>query len=295
MSMEEFTINLISNASMATFPENTLSRFTTLLPQQLTLTGSWEVALSEIAWPTSIQNITSVQLKYRLPVVTALRETENNESGSSHAVRKNKQKRKPYGMITMYVPPTLSIKEKFIEKVTNIKPGVYVSIDQIMRSICKKIFEEHADGTFPLSWKLDEPSKSLKVYYEGPKQDCMFLEAISQDIINVLGIKTLIDCSQNSHNRSKSRATKRYPKRSGNFPRISPVSATQFFYCDLVQNEILGDTQSALLRAIPLNERQTGGNQHQQNYRTFGNFHSRRIVKSSLNLSRFHSAMKLAT
>ena len=80
---------------MATFPENTLSRFTTLLPQ--------------------------------------LRETENNECGSSHEIRKNKRKRKPYGMITMYVPPTLPIKEKFIEKVRNIKPGVYVSIDQIMR------------------------------------------------------------------------------------------------------------------------------------------------------------------
>ena len=85
-------------------------------------------------------------------------------------------------MITMQVPPTLPIKEKIIEKVTNIKPGVYVSIDQIMRSIFKKIFEDLADGRFPLSWKLDEPSESLKVYYQGPKQDCMFLEAISKDL-----------------------------------------------------------------------------------------------------------------
>ena len=76
-------------------------------------------------------------------------------------------------MITMYVPPTLPFKEK-IEKATNVKPGLYVSIDQIMRSICKKIFEELADGRFPLSWKLDEPSESLKVYYEGPKQDYVF-------------------------------------------------------------------------------------------------------------------------
>ena len=95
MSMGEFTINLISNASMATFPENTLSQFTTLLPQQLALTGSWGVALSEIAWPASIQNITSGQFKYRLAVVTALEETEDNESGSSHEVRKNKRKKSP--------------------------------------------------------------------------------------------------------------------------------------------------------------------------------------------------------
>ena len=48
MSMGVFTENLISNASMATFPKNTLSQFTTLLPQQLTLTGSLDVAFFEI-------------------------------------------------------------------------------------------------------------------------------------------------------------------------------------------------------------------------------------------------------
>ena len=92
-------MNLISNASMATFPENILSQFTTLLPQQLTLKGSCEVALYEIAGPASIQNKTTSQFKYQLAVVTALKETENNENGSSHEVRKNKRKRKPYGMI----------------------------------------------------------------------------------------------------------------------------------------------------------------------------------------------------
>ena len=161
--MGEFTLNLIPNASMATFPENRLSQSTTLLPQQLTLTGSWEVALSKIAWPASIQNLTSAQFKYRQSVVTVLKETEDNDSDTSHEVRKNKRK-KPYGMITMYVPATLPIKKEISEKVANIKPGVFVSFDAIMRSICRKIFKELADGSFPLSWKLDEPSESLKTY-----------------------------------------------------------------------------------------------------------------------------------
>ena len=109
---------------MAKFAENTLADFTTRLPERLNLTGFREVALAEIAWPASIQNITSGQFKYRLAVVTALEETEDNESGSSHEVRKSKRRRKPYGMITMCVPPTLPIKQKIIEKVTNIEPGV---------------------------------------------------------------------------------------------------------------------------------------------------------------------------
>ena len=156
----------------------------------------------------------------------------------------------------MYVPPTLPIKEEIIEKVTNIKSGVYMSINQIMRSVCKKIFGELADGRFPLWWKLDEPSESLKVYYEGSKQECMFLEATSQDLINVLGMKTLIDCFHNVTQPIEEQRKKPLSKIVGKFPTdLTGVCNTIFLYCDFVQNGILRDTQSALLRAIPLNER----------------------------------------
>ena len=57
---------------------------------------------------------------------------------------------------------------------------------------------------------------------------------------------------------------------------------TIFLHCDLIQNEVLGDSQSALLQATPLNERQFGGSQRQQTYRTFGNHQGRRSVKSSI-------------
>ena len=51
---------------MATFADNTLADFTTLLPEQPNLTGLWEVALAETAWPAAIQNITSSNFKYRV-------------------------------------------------------------------------------------------------------------------------------------------------------------------------------------------------------------------------------------
>ena len=50
---------LISNSTMATFTENTHSQFTTLLPPQLNLSGSWQIALSEKTWLAPTQNITS--------------------------------------------------------------------------------------------------------------------------------------------------------------------------------------------------------------------------------------------
>ena len=45
------TLNLISNASMETFPGNKLSSFTTLLTTHMNLSEDWQVALLEISWP----------------------------------------------------------------------------------------------------------------------------------------------------------------------------------------------------------------------------------------------------
>ena len=56
--MESFTIEWVSNASGQLFPDNTLSSFTNFLPEQLNLDGQWEVAFSEISYPSMYQNVT---------------------------------------------------------------------------------------------------------------------------------------------------------------------------------------------------------------------------------------------
>ena len=56
--MKSFTIELLSNASAQLFPDNTLSSFTNFLPEQLNLEGQWEVAISEIIYPSMYQNVT---------------------------------------------------------------------------------------------------------------------------------------------------------------------------------------------------------------------------------------------
>ena len=55
--MDSFTIELVSNASSQNFPNNTLSSFTNLLPEQANLDGQWEVATSEISYPSMYQNV----------------------------------------------------------------------------------------------------------------------------------------------------------------------------------------------------------------------------------------------
>ena len=62
--MDSFTIELVSNASGELFPDNTLSSFTNFLPEQVDLEGQWEVAISEISYPSMYQNITEGKFKY---------------------------------------------------------------------------------------------------------------------------------------------------------------------------------------------------------------------------------------
>ena len=56
--MESFTIELVSNAPAQLIPDNTLSSFTNFLPEQLNVDGQWEVAISEISYPSLYQNVT---------------------------------------------------------------------------------------------------------------------------------------------------------------------------------------------------------------------------------------------
>ena len=138
------------------------------------------------------------------------------------------------------------------------------------------------DDKFPLSWKVDAASEALKLYYEGSEQKCKFLETISKDLQNVLGMKTLTDCSEIGKT-NKQANNSVLSKTIGQFP-IDLIGGcnTVFVFCNLVQNEILGDSRTALLRAIPLTERPATGIQQQQNYRTFGNLQWRRVVKCSI-------------
>ena len=113
---------------------------------------------------------------------------------------------------------------------------------------------------------------------------CIFLETISKNLQNVMGMKTLIDCSEiGKTNKQVNNSV--LPKTIGQFPiDLTGGCNTIFVYCSLVQNEILGDSRIALLRAIPLTERPATGNQQQQqqNVGTFGNLQWRRVVKSSI-------------
>ena len=55
--MNEFTVHLVSSASMNIFPDNTLANFRNFFNEEINLEGNWRVALSEIIFPSRINQI----------------------------------------------------------------------------------------------------------------------------------------------------------------------------------------------------------------------------------------------
>ena len=57
MEVAQFYLHLPSNSSLDKFPNNTLTEYWVCLPQTVSLTGDWEVALTEIQYPHSWNNV----------------------------------------------------------------------------------------------------------------------------------------------------------------------------------------------------------------------------------------------
>ena len=57
MEVKQFYLHLPSNSSFDKFPSNTLTEYHVGLPQTVSLTGDWEVALTDIHYPHSWNNV----------------------------------------------------------------------------------------------------------------------------------------------------------------------------------------------------------------------------------------------
>ena len=60
--VDEFTVHVVSSASMEIFDSNTLESIRNVFNDKIQLGGDWRVALSEIIFPTKIENIVNGKL-----------------------------------------------------------------------------------------------------------------------------------------------------------------------------------------------------------------------------------------
>ena len=168
-----------------------------------------------------------------------------------------------------------------------VKPGCYTSIDSLLKAVVKAAVGKkvgEADSDKLLLWKIDPVTRKLSVKFNGSiEEEGLIILPKSSDLKNILGTSVIIDCQQDTSRgavgvESKSTNT---VKQVGQWPvDLNAGSHTMFLYCDLVQNETLGDTQTALLRSIPLNS--IAHSIGSVNHKSFTNLQWKPIVKSHL-------------
>ena len=111
---DEFTVNLISSASMNIFPNNTLASFRNFFSEALILQGDWRVALTEIIFPAQIANVTTKDIT----VYTTRGYERTNTARESGVISKDRLSRYPY-----------------LGEPVKLTTGVYEDVDQLLKEI----------------------------------------------------------------------------------------------------------------------------------------------------------------
>ena len=159
-----------------------------------------------------------------------------------------------------------------------------------------------------MEWNICPISQISNVNFTGSSEDALKVRLVSKDLQNILGLQSLIDCGgqEKANNHHDVVENGKIDKKSGmdiskeqshdarmeKYPLDLTVGChTMFLYCDLVHNEILGDTRrSALLRAIPLSTTTTSNNQ-----RTFSKLQWRRLINCSIQSITISLRIRLVT
>lgn len=160
--MDSRVVELVSNASSTIYPNNTISSFTNFLPEQIELSGEWEVALMEISYPTQYFNVTEGSLWFSL--------------------------------IDFQIH-TSSEKHTYFPKNVILESGLYVSIDDIFISINKILIEwmhdlylfEPQSQFKPEDWSIKwEIDKRFRLKITLPEH--IVLGDVSSDIHSIFGL-----------------------------------------------------------------------------------------------------------
>jgi len=64
--MSRFYITLPSNSSMDYYPDNTVARYVTKLPEKIELEGNWEIGMTEISVPVEVSNVVGGKCYYEI-------------------------------------------------------------------------------------------------------------------------------------------------------------------------------------------------------------------------------------
>ena len=223
---DSFTVTLVSSASMNIFSENSLANFKNLLNEEINLQGEWKVALTEITFPTHINNVTDTKLIYY----------KKDKVRASQKIYKDKIFR-PYDG----------------ERV-EITRGLYDDVKKIINEINLKTELEN------FSYAIDPITRHLTLWMQNWKR----ITFESPQILSILGFTGIRDGTGYDIGYKRSSQVHSILT-TQNLISDYPVDMTagtqlMFIYLDIIHYQIVGDTKAPLLRIIDTNRRVKNGN-----------------------------------
>lgn len=207
---DQFYITLPSNSSMKFFPNNTTARYTTQLPRRIELVGEWEVALVEIQYPLTLQNINEPYNVVRFHVHRSDTPAEN-----------------------LHDIPTSSGEKRVAHGQFLIEPGIYTDIWEIIRALNSlATIKEHLEFG-----RADSADDRLAVVRKCSCKDGHYL-SFSGGLRQQLGFPKLTS-------NIRDRLVADYP-----LNLHSGIPSQMFVYTDLAEPRIVGDVYAPLLRIV---------------------------------------------
>ena len=250
----DFTVHLVSSASMDVFHDNTLSSFRNQLAQPLQLDGEWQVALESIIFPTSIKNVTSTRIReYSSSDLTSV-VTLGDGFGKIRRTGNNR----------------------------NLKDGMYSTVEEILAEL------KNGSSIQKFEFALDPVTRKLTVEF-GPREGISFedeqipsilgFELKTEDYTSYLNLGYMIDPILYSLASVPNKHTGQHPV------DITSGSQLIFVYLDIIDFQHVGDVKAPILKIIETVRRLKNGSliANTPNYnRVITNLDFKRVIANSI-------------
>lgn len=286
---EGFYLTLPSDGSMQTFPNNLISQFKTLLPQTIDLTdGEWEVALTEMMYGTSIENISENEAYFDLLITKPY----TNQLGNPNLFNTNRFQmrkvgstflsdcetlvdwkysyfgynyRQPEEKSKIQVPPTLEMDIIRIQ----FQPGPYIHPKALISEINEGLRRTLYDLWTVLSTNSNEKNNMQLVYhdkfdrieyqYNGNtmRQNHPFCIRFPVPLALKMGFGTKAFLLPQEEEDMTKWINVKYlaPNNIDLFENLKQM----YVYCDIIEPQMVGSNALKLLRVVPV----TSGTQDQ--------------------------------
>jgi hypothetical protein len=247
----DFSIVLPSNSNMTTHPGNRPDDYLVRLGKAITLTGDWEVALLNIQYP---HNWFDVREKAVIHWVYSKNRIALTDEQIAAKVKLQYEPQWKACTVSL-TDPDWNYARDFRHTAITLWPGHYTSVQEIGDRVCRLIEDGIKQSDLKqnprIIFSFDFETRSGALH---TSMGTLYLFAESTYIANLLGIKANRVTPQQTDEVASIEIPQIYmlsgPGKS-NFAKLDSI----YVYGDIVENQLVGDTEAKLLGIVPIQKR----------------------------------------